>query len=498
MGCRQRSSLRIMVEIKIACQCGVPFRYGLEVMNGRAPEGVTCPTCSAPVTPACNLLLDFLAGKNPAPPTTGTRVLKDIKVFCPCGARYKFELELGESIMPTSVACPACQASLTELANEELKNFPARFSTAPPGVQPKTTVVPPPVQTGAEAKVEVSGIPGVLPPSPAATPTPAPAAAPSTEGVPAPAPKASEPKPTPSAAAAMPALDFDGPPRPKGMPNLKPLELPRMERPVRAASPTVAKDGAKPAATATAASVPAATGQPKVESKSAAKAEPRVSAAPPARPPAVKSPAPPRALNFPLGIVGAIVGASLGAGAWVAVLTFTQSGGGWMALLVGVLAGLGARLLGRGRSQALGAVACSAALIAIGLMSWVAMVHHVNRLARPTLKGRYEHVMEEAKAAKAAKSEVDLKRLVGRSLPSADPNMILVTEADMKNFREQRLPFLRDLASGKISKEEFESSQLSLYRANYPLDEAWEAALGIVGLLCALAGIIGAAKLAFR
>jgi len=76
--------------------------------------------------------------------------------------------------------------------------------------------------------------------------------------------------------------------------------------------------------------------------------------------------------------------------------------------------------------------------------------------------------------------------------------MILVSEADLKSFKEQRMPFLRDMASGKISKEQFESRELAKYRSNYPLDEAWDAAIGIVGLLCALAGIIAGAKIAFK
>ena len=489
-----------MIEIKIACQCGVPFRYGLELVNGQAPEGVGCPTCSATITPACNTLVDFLAGRNPAPSTEGTRVLKDIKVLCPCGARYKFEFELAEAVMPTPVACPACQADLTELANQEIKKFPDRFAVelplaaaaAPAPVAPRTS----PKATVNAASADVLAPAAAAPVSaeialPALTPGPNPEAATSAPAITPPAtPPAPEKPATPPVAPLFPPLDTSGPPPPKGMPNLKPLEVPRMERPVR---PAGTKPPAAAGATATSGSKP---GQPKPDTSPAAKADPKAAAKPAAKPVA-KSSAPAQ-LNFPLGAAGAVVGAALGAGAWFAVLKTTTFGGGWMALLVGVLAGFGARLLGRGTSQALGGVACLAALLATGLMTWAALVHHINRLATPFLKGRYDSVLAEAKAVAEAKSDIDLKRIIARSVPNADPGMLMVTEADMKFFRETRLPFLRDVSAGKVSKEKFESQELAKYRSNYPLDEAWGDSLGIVGLLCALAGIIGAAKIAFK
>jgi hypothetical protein len=43
-----------------------------------------------------------------------------IKVQCPCGAKYSFEVEPVEGQMPFAVNCPACNADGTEMANERI------------------------------------------------------------------------------------------------------------------------------------------------------------------------------------------------------------------------------------------------------------------------------------------------------------------------------------------------------------------------------------------
>lgn len=267
-----------------------------------------------------------------------------------------------------------------------------------------------------------------------------------------------------------------------------------MERPARPAGST--PPAAKPPGAASGAAPASAPGQPKPDTSPAAKADAKPAPAKPAAKPVVKVQVV-REVNVPLGAAGAFAGALAGAGLWFAVLQFVPAAGAYMALLVGVLAGLGARLLGRGTSQVLGAVACLMAVVFIGVMSWITIGHHINQIAQPFLKNRYELMMDEAKQAIAAKSDADLKRIVARSVPTADPSMILVSDEDLKNFKEQRMPLLQDLAAGKTSKAQFESRELAKYRANYPLDEAWQAAIGVIGLLCALAGIIAGAKIAF-
>ena len=495
-----------MIDTKIACQCGNRFKFGMDLVNGRAPEGLICPTCGAPATAACNALVDFLSGKEPAPTATGARPVKEVKVSCTCGARYKFDLELAEKEMPSPVQCPGCQVDLTPLANEEIRSYVAKHAgdlasttaaapapavvtaTAPVAAAPPTptppAVAPPPATPDLTTTAS--------PPQPAvATPSPAASAAPPA----APAPVATQPaepatptapvatQPTapvaPAAPAATPVLDPFGP-APTGKssgPNLRPLEAPKMTRPPPGTTP------AKPAAPASPASAPKSA-KPD-SSKPAAKAVAK---------PAASS----REPSLALGVAGAVGGAIIGAGIWFAVLKSTGLNGGFMAPVLGTLAGFGARLLGRGASTILGGVACISAGIAICVMVWLAMSEHVNRQMRPQLKGHYDRSLAAAKEAAAAKTDAELRVVVARSTMSADPDGSRVTDADLKMFRTMRLPKMLELATGKVNREQFESRQLAEWRSSSDWMDVWQESLGMLGLLFLIAGVGAAARIALR
>jgi hypothetical protein len=44
-----------------------------------------------------------------------------VKVYCPCGAKFEFEVEPVNERMPVSISCPVCGADATELANEVIQ-----------------------------------------------------------------------------------------------------------------------------------------------------------------------------------------------------------------------------------------------------------------------------------------------------------------------------------------------------------------------------------------
>ena len=46
----------------------------------------------------------------------------DIKIDCPCGTRYGFDVEPENGRMPTTVACPTCGADGTDAANAILQS----------------------------------------------------------------------------------------------------------------------------------------------------------------------------------------------------------------------------------------------------------------------------------------------------------------------------------------------------------------------------------------
>jgi hypothetical protein len=414
-----------MIDTKIACQCGNRFKFGMDLVNGRAPDGLTCPTCGAPTTAACNALLDFFSGKEPAPPSAESRPVKEVKVTCACGARYKFDLELAEREMSSAVTCPGCQADLTPLANEEILNYPAKH---------------------------------------------------------APTLAAHSAAPSPAAAATGIAVVSDpfGPaPTGKSGPNLKPMEVPKHVRP-----PPGTKPVAPPAGNASPAAKPDA--QRPVAKPAAASGQP----------------------NLVMGIVGGVVGSLIGAVLWFAFLKSTAATPidpkstpfttAWMGIILGVLAGVGARLLGRTKNPALGGAACVCATLTIGVMALQAMNAYTDRVLAPQLKTQYDTAFTNAGIAIKA-TDAELKIIIARNTPSTTMDAtIKVTDEAVQAYRAKELPVLRDLAAGKPSREKWEASKRSILRSYMPFEDAWQESIGIIGLLFLLAGSLAAAKIPMR
>ena len=414
-----------MIDTKIACQCGNRFKFGMDLVNGRAPDGLTCPTCGAPTTAACNALLDFFSGKEPAPPSAESRPVKEVKVTCACGARYKFDLELAEREMSSAVTCPGCQADLTPLANEEILNYSAKHA---------------PILA-----------------APSAAPSPAAAA-------------------TDIAVVSDP---FGPAPTGKSGPNLKPMEVPKHVRP-----PPGTKPVAPPARNASPAAKP--DGQRPVAKPAAASGQP----------------------NLVMGIVGGVVGSLIGAVLWFAFLKSTAATPidpkstpfttAWMGIILGVLAGVGARLLGRTKNPALGGAACVCATLTIGVMALQAMNAYTDRVLAPQLKTQYDTAFTNAGIAIKA-TDAELKIIIARNTPSTTMDAtIKVTDEAVQAYRAKELPVLRDLAAGKPSREKWEASKRSILRSYMPFEDAWQESIGIIGLLFLLAGSLAAAKIPMR
>jgi hypothetical protein len=414
-----------MIDTKIACQCGNRFKFGMDLVNGRAPDGLTCPTCGAPTTAACNALLDFFSGKEPAPPSAESRPVKEVKVTCACGARYKFDLELAEREMSSAVTCPGCQADLTPLANEEILNYSAKHAP-------------------------ILAAPSAAPP--------------------------------PAAAATGIAVVSDpfGPAQTgKSGPNLKPMEVPKHVRP-----PPGTKPVAPPAGNASPAAKPDA--QRPVAKPAAASGQP----------------------NLVMGIVGGVVGSLIGAVLWFAFLKSTAATPidpkstpfttAWMGIILGVLAGVGARLLGRTKNPALGGAACVCATLTIGVMALQAMNAYTDRVLAPQLKTQYDTAFTNAGIAIKA-TDAELKIIIARNTPSTTMDAtIKVTDEAVQAYRAKELPVLSDLAAGKPSREKWEASKRSILRSYMPFDDAWQESIGIIGLLFLLAGSLAAAKIPMR
>ena len=84
----------------------------------------------------------------------------EVKVFCQCGSKYKFDVEPVNERMPWPVNCPTCGADGTAQANQIIaQTFAANPAVPPPAPSPLAMSAPPP------------------PPAPAYAPAPAPTAA---------------------------------------------------------------------------------------------------------------------------------------------------------------------------------------------------------------------------------------------------------------------------------------------------------------------------------
>lgn len=113
----------------------------------------------------------------------------ELKVYCDCGQKYKFDVEPVNGQMPFTVACPICHRDGTAKANEMLQQmavfkpvepppaaasatpppFPAQRMAPPPVARP---IAPPPLATPAPAQLRISAS------APAAGHTAAPSAPP--------------------------------------------------------------------------------------------------------------------------------------------------------------------------------------------------------------------------------------------------------------------------------------------------------------------------------
>ncbi|MBL9173486.1 MAG: hypothetical protein JNL10_08135 [Verrucomicrobiales bacterium] len=113
----------------------------------------------------------------------------DIKIQCPCGQKIAFEVEPENGAMPCDLSCPACQADVTPLANENIRQQLPATPPTPPVPAPEAPRMR--ISLSATAAHAPASTPA---PSPAAAETPAPAPATSGRG-PARAPEPSAPAP---------------------------------------------------------------------------------------------------------------------------------------------------------------------------------------------------------------------------------------------------------------------------------------------------------------
>ena len=342
----------------------------------------------------------------------------EVKVICPCGTKFKFDTEPVDGRMAAPVTCPRCNENRTDLANLDIATKLAALAAAapphspshvapraPPAVTPVAPVAPKPgpVRVGAVP----SGSKPVLPPAKPAAPAPP------------------RPPAVPAAASRAPAPPAPGQP---GLPvgnkapvaKADPEGAPPLPRPVSPDAAPVAKVDDSGEGKATAAS-------------------------------GSKKP------SFALAGVGALLGALLGMAIWVAVIIFTGIRSGYVALLVGVTAGFGAKLLGRGTSTGFGVVAALCALLGIVGGSAVALTADFAAAVTGAVESAYEARVELAKNVAKAKNDDELRKAAVRELAADRTDPKTISDADLQKFKSEEVPRLKALAEGKSLKSEVEA-----------------------------------------
>ncbi len=93
-----------------------------------------------------------------------------VKVYCPCGAKFEFEVEPVNERMPVPIGCPVCGADATGLANEVIRQ---QFAAAAPSPAPLAPTPPPSgggLRINRAAPAPVSGAAEAPPAAPRPTP----------------------------------------------------------------------------------------------------------------------------------------------------------------------------------------------------------------------------------------------------------------------------------------------------------------------------------------
>ena len=205
----------------------------------------------------------------------------------------------------------------------------------------------------------------------------------------------------------------------------------------------------------------------------------------------------PKEKSIFLGVLGSAIAAFVGMMVWFYLIKWTGYQIGYAAWGVGFLTGVGARVVGCKGSMALGVFAGICALTAIIGGQYLAMKVEVDKYFETASHERYDKRMAYAKEAIGLQSDAEIKTLLaketaeGETLKTAE-----ITDDEIKDFRENELPLLKDFVNGKPSRQEYEKSLLKVKSSfSYNLLLLKES-VGLFTLLWLFLGIGSAFKVA--
>jgi hypothetical protein len=415
----------------------------------------------------------------------------EIKILCPCGAKFKFQVEPVNGQSPGPVHCPSCGKDSTEETNalirQQLAAPPAAPSVAPSAPRISIPAAPTPAvaatasgEAGPKVAIPAVRIPAA-PISVSAQPAAAPihvsaAAAPSPAPVAAPAPIPPKPAQAAPVAAVGPKMTVMPVPETTKSLSVKPPgevthETPPSAAPANASgdpkapgSPKMAFMPAPVAGTGKALSV---SGHAKADEKPAEAAAvsptaPEPTRAHPAAAKMVKASAGPGGANLGKGITGAIIGCLLGAGIWyVIAVNFVALR--LLAWIPGFVGGLAAVLLARKTSEKLGKAAAIVAGV-VTILAQIAVIAGINdkRLTEAS-EDSYRERMALAKKASDAKSDDDIRKLIDED-PDYDGINATSLRETLRQVAKKAEKIEREEADKAAGKDPGDAEQIANYR----------------------------------
>jgi hypothetical protein len=169
--------------------------------------------------------------------------------------------------------------------------------------------------------------------------------------------------------------------------------------------------------------------------------------------------------RFGMGILGAVLGTLLGVGIWLGIFYATDLGSKSFIKLfcigVGITAGFGARLLSKDEgSHDLGYITAAIALVGIFAAQYTIAKEQTIGRYKKVVGAIYEEQVEYAK--KALKviptgSDKEIREFLAKESVEDGERVkpAEISADDVQYFREKQLPELRELASGKKTKTEY-------------------------------------------
>lgn len=163
--------------------------------------------------------------------------------------------------------------------------------------------------------------------------------------------------------------------------------------------------------------------------------------------------------NLMPGVLGAVGGGLVGMIGWYLLIKWTGYEIGYAAWGVGVLTGLGARMLSREGNKVLAVVAAVCAFAAVVGGQYLAVKSQFNEAMTGHISDAYDKRMTYAQAAIKAQTDDELKAALASYTAEngQTPNPAAISSEQIEAFKQQELPALQAFVKGKPSKSEFEA-----------------------------------------